>query len=213
MLTEFHGDPVAGGTYPALIWKSFMETALSTLGAEPTPFDPPEYLPAEGRSIVMRDGLLQSDNGYCRNARQVLVFYGEAPRKTANCKPNEVQVPKVVGEKLKAARDQLRSTPLSPEVIYKPASPGQALGVVVKQDPRAGARVSANESVIVVLARAEHGVVPKVIGLPVDRASEKLRALKLEPDVRGEGRVIAQKPKWGTAAAPGLPIILVAKAG
>ena len=26
MLTEFHGDPVAGGTYPALIWKSFMET-------------------------------------------------------------------------------------------------------------------------------------------------------------------------------------------
>jgi penicillin-binding protein 1A len=213
MLTEFHGDPVAGGTYPALIWKSFMETALTTLGAEPTPFDPPDYTPAEGRSIVMRDGVLQSDNGYCRNAHQVLVFYGEAPRKTANCKPNEVQVPKVVGAKLKAARDQLASTPLSPEVIYKPASPGQAVGVVVKQDPRAGTRVSANQSVIVVLAKPGHGVIPKVVGLTVEAASEKLRALELEPDIHGEGRVVAQKPKWGTAAAPGLPIILVARGG
>ena len=25
MLTEYHGDAVAGGTFPALIWKSFME--------------------------------------------------------------------------------------------------------------------------------------------------------------------------------------------
>ena len=28
MLTEFHGDPVTGGTFPALIWKRFMEKAL-----------------------------------------------------------------------------------------------------------------------------------------------------------------------------------------
>ena len=35
MLTEFHGDPVAGGTYPALIWKSFMESALRYKNAGP----------------------------------------------------------------------------------------------------------------------------------------------------------------------------------
>ena len=29
MLTEFHGKPVAGGTYPALIWKAFMTKALA----------------------------------------------------------------------------------------------------------------------------------------------------------------------------------------
>jgi penicillin-binding protein 1A len=29
METEFNGEPVAGGTYPAAIWKSFMETARS----------------------------------------------------------------------------------------------------------------------------------------------------------------------------------------
>ena len=28
MLTQFNGEPVAGGTYPALIWKAFMERAL-----------------------------------------------------------------------------------------------------------------------------------------------------------------------------------------
>src|SRR5438552_8531720 len=29
MQSEFHGKPVAGGTFPALIWKSFMEKAVS----------------------------------------------------------------------------------------------------------------------------------------------------------------------------------------
>jgi penicillin-binding protein 1A len=213
MLTEFHGDRVAGGTFPALIWKSFMEKTVATKKWKPESFPPAEYSPAESRSIVMRDGVLQADNGFCRGARQALVFFGEAPRKTADCKPNEVQVPRVVGAKLDAARSELASTPLSAEVIYKPASPGQALGVVVRQDPKAGERVSANQSVIVVLAKAEHGIVPKVVGLPVDSASDRLRGLKLEPDVRGEGLVVAQKPKWGTAAAPGMPITLVARDG
>ena len=213
MLTEFHGDSVAGGTYPALIWKSFMETALPYKDWEPEPFDPPEYAPAEARSIVMRDGRLQSDNGYCRRARQVLVFYGEAPRRTADCKPNEVEVPKVVGFSLARARKQLAATPLSPAVVYKPAKPGQALGVVVRTIPEAGVRLSAGERVDLVLVRTEYGVVPKLVGLPVDSASDKLRSLKLEPDVKGEGRVIAQKPKPGVAAVPGMAITLIAKAG
>ena len=29
MTTEFHGDPVAGGTFPAMIWKTFTEKALN----------------------------------------------------------------------------------------------------------------------------------------------------------------------------------------
>ena len=213
MLTEFHGDAVAGGTYPALIWKSFMETALSARHAPKLQFEPPQYSPAEGRSVVMRDGLLQADNGYCRGAHQVLVYYGEAPRKTADCKPNEVEVPKVVGAKLPAARSQLASTPLSPTVVYKPAAPRQPIGVVVRQDPKAGARVSANDRVILVLVKAEHGVVPRLVGLPVDAAEERLRSLKLDADIKGDGRVVAQQPKWGVAAAPGMPITLIAKGG
>ena len=213
MLTEFHGDAVAGGTYPALIWKSFMEKALPAKHWEPQPFPPAEYSPAEPRSIVMRDGLLQADNGYCRGAREALVFYGEAPRKIADCKPNEVEVPKVVGAKIDAARKQLAATPLAPLAIYKPASAGQPLNIVVRQDPKAGKRVSAGERVILVLAKPEHGVIPKVVGLPVDSAREKLESLKLEPEIRGDGRVVAQSPRWGTALVPGAAITLVARAG
>jgi penicillin-binding protein 1A len=213
MLTEFHGDSVAGGTYPALIWKSFMERALPEEGWKPQPFPPPEYSPAEPRSVVLRDGILQADNGYCRGARQALVFYGDAPRKTADCKPNEVEVPKVVGVPIDEARKQVAATPLSPLAIYKPASAGQPLNVVVRQDPKAGRRVSAGERVILVLAKPEHGVIPKVVGLSVDSAKEKLEGLKLETDVRGEGRVVAQSPKWGTALVPGAAITLVARGG
>jgi penicillin-binding protein 1A len=213
MLTEYHGDAVAGGTYPALIWKSFMEKAVTAKEWAPAPFDPPEYVPAETRSVVMRDGLLQADNGYCRGARQALVFYGESPQKTADCKPNEVEVPKVVGAQIDEARKQLTATPLAPLAIYKPATAGQPLNVVVRQEPKAGKRVSAGQQVILVLAKPEHGVIPKVVGLSVESASEKLKALKLEPEVRGEGRVVAQSPKWGTALVPGAAITLVARAG
>ena len=41
MTTEFHGHPVAGGTYPALIWKAFMQKALAK--KEPMDFTPPDY--------------------------------------------------------------------------------------------------------------------------------------------------------------------------
>ena len=213
MLTEYHGDSVAGGTYPALIWKSFMERAVAVKHWKPAGFAPAEYSPAESRSIVMRDGLLQADNGYCRGARQALVFYGEAPRKTADCKPNEVQVPNVVGGKLTAARAQIESNSLSPTVVYKPASFGQPVGVVVRTIPKAGSRLSAGERVDLVLVRAAHGRVPKLVGLTLDSATEKLEALEIKQDVHGDGRVVAQRPKWGTALVPGATVTLVARGG
>jgi penicillin-binding protein 1A len=39
MLTEYEDDPVAGGTFPALIWKTFIEEALDYLHARPAYFD------------------------------------------------------------------------------------------------------------------------------------------------------------------------------
>src|SRR5436190_3530223 len=43
MTTEYEGGPVAGGTYPALIWKAFMEKALPYLHDAPESFPPPSY--------------------------------------------------------------------------------------------------------------------------------------------------------------------------
>ena len=63
------------------------------------------------------------------------------PAKKANCKPNEVEVPNVVGASYDDAKARLAAQPLTPVVVYKPASAGQALHVVVKQFPARRAAV------------------------------------------------------------------------
>ena len=54
---------------------------------------------------------------------------------------------------------------------------------------------------------------PKVVGLPVARAQEKLAHLALDVEVKGpsDGRVVKQSLDPGTAAAPGLRLTLSAE--
>ncbi|HKP18392.1 MAG TPA: PBP1A family penicillin-binding protein [Gaiellaceae bacterium] len=213
MLTEYHGDPVAGGTYPALIWKSFMESALPYLDDAPQSFPAPDAPPGEPRRLVLRDGSFQLDNGLCRNTIQVAYFAGQTPPKKADCKPNEVEIPNVVGATYGAARARLEEQPLTPVVVYKPAVAGQRLNVVVKQIPPRG-RVSSFDKVTIVFAKPLHGVVPKLVGLPVTQAQTKLEQLKLRPVFRGRGdEIVRQRPAPGVAAGPGLPITLWVRPG
>ena len=87
MLTEFEGEPVAGGTLPALIWKAFVEKAEEDVDRS---FDAPPYLGGVSQWVVQREGKWQLDNGYCRSARLVAYFSGLGPDTEADCKPNEV---------------------------------------------------------------------------------------------------------------------------
>jgi len=214
MLTEYDGEPVAGGTFPALIWKSFMEKALDYLQEEPAYFDSPSLPYSVPVSVAQRGGQLMRDNGACRATRNLWFFQDDTPKKAADCKPNEVEVPKVVGWTLEDAQDRLSAQPLEYDVVYKPATRGQRLDVVLGQIPAKGT-LSAYDKVILVLARPRHGVVPSVVGLPVEKAVQKLERLKLQPAVVGDmnGRVIRQRPRGRVAAAPGLPIRLTASAG
>ncbi|HZQ63642.1 MAG TPA: PBP1A family penicillin-binding protein [Gaiellaceae bacterium] len=213
MLTEFHGDAVAGGTYPALVWKSFMEKALPYLHDEPESFPAPSTPASEPRRLVLRDGTFQLDNGICRNTILIDYFAGRGPAKEADCKPNEVEVPNVVGSSYEVAKARLDAQPLTPLVIYKPASPGQRLHVVVKQIP-AGGRLSSFGKVRIVFAKPLHGVVPDLVGLTLPRARAKLQRLKLQPVLRGSGpMVVRQRPKAGVAAAPGLRVTLWVRGG
>jgi penicillin-binding protein 1A len=214
MLTEYEGEPVAGGTFPALIWKSFMQEALDHLQAEPEYFDSPSLPYPEPVSVVQRSGRLLRDNGLCREARNVYLFSGEGPKQTAGCKPNEVEVPRLVGSTLEEAKERLAAQPLRYDLIYKPAARGQRLDVVLGQIPRKGT-LSAYDEVMLVLAKPRFGVVPSVVGLPVDRAVRRLEQLKLQPAVVGgaSGRVIRQEPRGQIAAAPGLRVRLVVSTG
>jgi penicillin-binding protein 1A len=215
MLTDYHGDPVAGGTYPAMIFKSFMETALVQLDAPAESFVAPSYPYASPHRVVFRDGRWRADNGYCRNTRVVLYFAERGPATTANCKPNEVEVPDVIGLTYVDARSRLALQPLDAEPIFKPARPGQRVGIVTAELPRVGARLSSYDTVRLVVTKATRGVVPGVVGRPVAKARDRLTRRGLEPVVRlraapGKvGRVLSQRPAAGVAAQPRMRVTIV----
>ena len=209
MLSEYHGRPVAGGTFPAQIWKAFMQPALKLLGAQPESFPAPPYLSAAAKRVTYRDGRIELDNGRCRDVSLLVYFTGRGPATTAKCKLNEVDVPNVIGWRVAAARVRLEAQPLTPEVIYSPAKAGQRLNVVVRQFPQAGT-LSSFDHVTLVLAKPLHGTVPKVTGLAWKKARVKLHRLQLKVVLHSaqgkRGRVLAQFPRAGVAAAPGMKV-------
>ena len=216
METEYHGEPVAGGTFPAEIWHTFMQEALEYLQVEPESFQSASVPYASPRNVVFRDGKLQVDNGNCHSPKAVLFFSGQEPRRNANCKPNEVDVPDLVGQPVQAARSRLAGQPLTASVVYRVAKPGQRPHVVLEQRPRKG-RLSAYDRVTLVVAKPIHGVVPQLVGMPLERAERKCkrRGLKIEVEEAPEGapgRVIFQLPRAGVAAAPGMTVRLAVAA-
>ena len=214
MLTEFEGDAVAGGTYPALIWRAFMKRALRHLQAPPESFPSPVYEQVAPQQVVHRGQRWLLDNGNCRDTRQILYFVGSEPSAQAPCKRNEVDVPQVVGSRRELAEQQLLSMPLTPEVIRRPAEPGEELGFVTAQIP-AGGTLSSWETVRIVLPKAVHGRVPDVVGLPLARAREVLArrglagVVEAYADGRRRGRVVSQLPRARRAAVPNMPVRLV----
>ena len=101
MTTEFHGHTVEGGTFPALIWKSFMEKALpqfvgarqyvhSNLPSAPVPYASPS-------TVVLHDGKFELDDGSCPGATTLEFFTGSAPTATASCSSGQVQAAGTTG--------------------------------------------------------------------------------------------------------------------
>jgi penicillin-binding protein 1A len=219
MTTQYHGSPVAGGTFPALIWKSFTESALKHIpgGDRLEFFPPPPSLYGTEEQVVWRDGRLEVDNGNCREVASLQFFSGHAPSKRANCKPNEVEVPSVVGKTIAYARLRLSAQPLTPKYVYKPAKPKQRLDIVIAQYPSHG-RLSSYDVVTLILPRALHGAVPNVVGLDLRRARQKLQSRSLDgvvvrfADGRA-GHVVSQAPPGGVAAAPHMKVRLVVARG
>jgi hypothetical protein len=217
MTTEFGGEPVTGGTLPALIWKEFVAgLARKGMLGEDSSFDSSPYLGVTSRYVVKRGSAWRQDNGYCRGARLMVYFSGSSPEETADCKPNEVSVPTVVGMTEDAAIARLAYQPLGAEVVYKPAKPGKAPGIVLDQNPASGG-LSAHDDVLLVVSKARYGLLPNFVGSSVDAVNRELARLKL--DVRlvdGKGRagvIVGQKPAAGVAMAPGLAVTLVVGEG
>jgi membrane peptidoglycan carboxypeptidase len=216
MLSEYHGKAVAGGTFPALIWKSFMERALQYRREAPQDFPSVSVPFSVSRQVVYRNGRLELDNGNCHNTKQLLYFEGQGPARTAKCKVNEVDVPHLVGETVAQANSRLAAQPLTPQYVYEPAKEGQRLGIVLRQYPARGT-LSSYDKVTLVLPKALHGIVPRLIGLRLGRAQARLERLHLKWKVDGNpppgAKVIAQTPGPRRAAERGLVVTLVVKRG
>jgi penicillin-binding protein 1A len=218
MTYEFHGHPVAGGTYPALIWKAFMQKAIEYEKLQAEPFDPPDSLYAAPVTVVNRGGVLERDNGICRNPSQLAFYGGEPhllngePAPAATCKANEVEIPDVVGSSLAAARTRLAGQPLTAAVVYKPARTGDRVGYVVGQFPRQGT-ASAYDKITLVAEKSLHGVVPRVVGLHAGQARARCERVHLTVKLDGPsgGKVVKQSVAPSTAAAPGVEITLTTK--
>ncbi len=165
METEFEGDPVAGGTFPALIWRTFAERALDHLEEPPESFPYPSYESVVARQVVYprqqddarqrqlpglaTDSLLRRHRAERRGRLQA--ERGRRPRTSS-------------ASRLAAAKDQLYSMPLTPDVVWRPARPGERLGFVIDQKPESGT-LSSWSTVRIVLPRAGNGRVPDVVGL------------------------------------------------
>jgi membrane peptidoglycan carboxypeptidase len=214
METEFHGEPVAGGTLPALIWKAFMGRALA--GKPATTFTGAPYLPSYDTRVVYRNGTWRLDNGFCPATRVITYFAGRLPGSTATCYANEVSVPVVVGKSVDSARVALQSVPLQADVVYVPAKPRTRPGEVVEQTPRKGF-LSANGTVRLWVSAAKDGLVPNLVGSSLPAARERSRKLKLRLKIQygdgPEGTVVKQSLEAGIAAQPGLPLTLLVGRG
>ncbi len=213
MLTEFGGKPVAGGTLPAEIWKEFMTGALAALDDTPQTFRAPPYLGYSERRVAYRKGAWRLDNGYCKETQPVVFFSGRGPAAgTADCKPNEVAVPSVVGRSAEGATARLAQQPLGVQLVYAPAKAGKRPGVVIRQYPPNGG-LSAHDNVILVVSKARYGLVPDLVGSSFAAAKVQIQKLRLKAQIvyrKGQaGTILRQSLSPGVAAAPGLRIRVV----
>jgi penicillin-binding protein 1A len=213
MTTEFHGKPVAGGTFPALIWKAFMEKALPYLKLTPAGFPSPQTGWAAPVTVVNRGGVLERDDGVCTNTYSLEFYGGVGPKRVATCKKNEVEIPDVVGQPLAAAKSRLAGQPLEAAIVYKPAKAGDRVGYVVGQFPRGGT-ASAHDKITLISEKSLTGVVPRVVGLPLAVAQARLAKAHLKVKVVGgsQGKVVKQSLPASTAARPGGQIVVTVKA-
>ncbi len=212
MLHEYHGKAVAGGTFPAEIWKKFSTATLKLLDDQPETFAAPPGLFQSPRRVVYRDGQIELDNGFCRFTSEIVYFGNAGPGRRANCKKNEVEVPRVVGMTLAEAKARLALQPLEASVVYRPAAPRQRVDIVIAQIPSNGG-LSSFDKVTVVMAKPLHGVIPSIVGLNLRQARAKLRKAKLGVRVGGlvdgkQGRVLTQAPVAGVAAAPRMTVVV-----
>jgi serine/threonine-protein kinase len=131
-----------------------------------------------------------------------------------------VGVPNVVGEMEDDAVEALEGAGLRAQV-EREFDPEVRRGLVISQDPPAGERVEEDTEVTIVVSRGPPPeVVPNVVGLPEDEATDALTAAGFEvgevtprESEEDQGIVLEQEPPGDSEARPGTAVNLVVSSG
>ncbi len=179
MATEYHGTPVFGGTYPAMIFHDFMTSVLRGVPAKGWPSPP--YVPSSSVYLDPRTWY-RAPTG-CRYGRS-LVLSNQAIanlKGVYRCPANLRPIPTVVGwTRAKAVNWMRDQAGVYTKVIYVPATTGDQPGTVVSQDPAALTQLPPRARVTLAVATKSAQVfVPQIEGLNVSTAVSRLQAVGL----------------------------------
>lgn len=132
---------------------------------------------------------------------------------------SQSSVPDVVGFNERMAVDRLDRAGYTAEV-RRQLNPNRQAGRVFDQEPDAGAELESGADVVIFVARGRGSVrVPRVRGLPVSEAFERLQAARLRGEARevfsggSPGTVIRQEPTAGTEVPRGASVALTVSKG
>ncbi|MCL6471941.1 MAG: PBP1A family penicillin-binding protein [Firmicutes bacterium] len=134
-MTNVHGIRVAGGTFPAQIWASFMKRALD--GVKPSYF---EKAPRQALTWVeVCDETNLAPTEWCpKVSKHMYIRKYFKPKELKRCKKHQaIPVPSLAGLSQDAAIKQLTDLKLGFSIVSKPG----AAGTVVDQNPAAGTGV------------------------------------------------------------------------
>jgi penicillin-binding protein 1A len=216
MLTQFHGQPVFGGTYPALLWKAFTQAAL---GRSPV-HDWAAPIPVPGAEIMIDPATGKRAGPNCPRARSVVMAYSKMPAQTSSCTGTVIATPEVTTSTAQEAQRTLDRAGLLPQVVQAVPPAGEAAGHVFAQNPPPGEPIELGARVTVSIAKPVTWVtVPDLIGLNVLAARSSLRVagfkVRQTSGAYGKpaGRVYSQYPIPLRLAAKGSLITLIVSDG
>lgn len=220
-MRSVHGITVYGGTFPAQIWKEFMEEALAEV--PPSDFPKAEFGSEEEESEWVTVTIC-TDSGmkatpFCPHTETRSYRRGEEPEDPCtihNTQIEKVAVPGVTGLSEGNAAAAIRGSGLNPAVNYAYSSV-VTKGIVIAQTPLAGTSVNRGSSVSITVSQgpAPQSSVPNVVGMSETAAKETLsgagfsyKVVYSPTDPSQAGMVISQFPGSGASAGPGSQIII-----
>ena len=216
MLTQYHGGPVFGGTYPALLWQAFTIPALA--GKKVLDWANPDPIAGSEVRIDPATGRLAGPN--CSRARTLVLAYAKQPKLFSSCTGTVIPTPEVTSTTAREAKITLDRAGLLPTIVQAVPPAGEQAGRVFAQFPNPGDPVELGGHVQVSIAKAVTWVtVPELVGLDATAARSALRVagFKVHQTTGSYGKpaggVYSQYPLPLKPAAKGSLVTLIVSDG